>query len=254
MAKIKTSQIKLNPSDLGQILLEDFCPQCFWFTKKFPVEDKHPFSSPMPGIVGIADSYIKNVVKWHIQNFRILPSWILNQLNTIYPNFDFQNSKQIKTGRWEVLLFSNSCVLRGQADEVLEFPDGSWFIIDYKLASLTENQKKLLPLYEAQLNAYAYLAQKKFRKPIAGLALLYFVPEHKDLQDEIILHRTKDQFLFGFKPTIVPVKLRGPEWVEDLCKNLFEILSSDKPPKGKPNCQGCNLLFEWLNKISNYLV
>ena len=45
-----------------------------------------------------------------------------------------------------------------------------------------------------------------------------------------------------------------PEWVENLCRNLFEILSSDTPPEEIENCQGCNLLLEWLNKISNYLL
>jgi len=250
----KVSQISLTPRDLGPILFEDFCPRCFWFTKKFPLEDKHPFSSPMPGIVSIADYYIKRVVTWHIQKFTFLPSWILNQLNTFYLHLDFQSAKQIKPGNWKVSLFDNNCILTGRADEVLEFSDGSWFIMDYKTASLTEYQKKLLPLYEAQLNAYAYLAQKKFKKSITGLALVYFDPEYKNLKDEIILQRTKDHFFFGFKPTIIPVKLMDPEWVEDLCRNLFEILSSDKPPKGKANCPGCNLLYEWLNKISNYLL
>jgi hypothetical protein len=44
------------------------------------------------------------------------------------------------------------------------------------------------------------------------------------------------------------------EWVEDLCQTMFEILSLDTPPEGKSNCEGCNLLQDWLNKISNYLL
>jgi len=254
MGKSKTAQIRLSPSEVGKILLDDFCPRCFWFTKKFPLGDKNPFSSPMPGIVSIADYYVKSVVKWHFQKFTTLPPWILNQLKTFYPHFDFQSAKQVKPGRWKINLFDNSCVLTGQADEVLELPDGFWFIIDYKTASITETQKKLKPLYEAQLNAYAYLARKNFEKPIAGLALIYLDPEYKNLEDEVISYRTRDQFLFGFKPTLIPVKLMDPEWIEDLCRSLFEILSSDTPPEGIANCQGCNLLLEWLNKISNYLL
>ena len=253
MDKNKTAQIRLSPSELGKILLDDFCPRCFWFTKKFPLQDKNPFSSPMPGIVSIADCYIKNIVKWHFKNYSLLPSWILNQLNRFFPHLDFQNAKQVKPGKWKINLFDNSCILMGQADEVLELPDGSWFIIDYKTASITESQKKLRPLYEAQLNAYAYLAQKNFERPIAGLALLYFDPEYKNLEDDVILYRTKDQFLFGFKPVLIPIKLMKPEWIENLCRNLFEILSSETPPEGIENCQGCKLLLEWLNKINNYL-
>ena len=191
MDKSKTTQIRLSPSEVGKILL--------------------------PGIVSIADYYIKNVVKCHFKNYAILPSWILNQLNNFYPHLDFQSAKQVKPRRWKINLFDNSCILTRQADEVLELPDGSWFII-------------------------------------AGLALLYFDPEYKNFEDDVILYRTKDQFLFAFKPILISIKLMKPEWVEDLCRNLFEILSSDTPPEEIGKCQGCNLLLEWLNKISNYLL
>jgi len=250
----KEYRISLSAGEIGKPFLKDFCPRCFWFTKKFPLENNHPFSSPMAGILSIADSYIKSVVKWHMENLNMLPSWILTQLKTTYPDLDFESIRQVKPKRWEVPLFHNSLVLKGQADEILEFPDGSWFIIDYKLASFSENQKNLLPLYEAQLNAYAYLANKTLNKQIAGLALVYLNPEYKDLEDEIIFHRTKDEFFFGFKPKVVPVKLMDTEWIEDLCRNIFEILSLDKPPEGKANCQGCNILVNWLNKISNCLL
>jgi len=64
--------------ELGQILLKNFCPRCFWFTKKFPLTDKHPFSSRMAGILSITDKYVKDVVRWHVQKNNLLPAWILN--------------------------------------------------------------------------------------------------------------------------------------------------------------------------------
>lgn len=251
-SKPQTNKISLSPSEIGKPLLEDFCPRCFWFTKKFPIKDKHPFSSPMAGLLSIADKYVKDVVKWHVQVLNQLPTWILNQLKNFYPHLDFENIRLIRPTSWRVSLFDGACLLSGQADEIIEFSDGSWFIIDYKTAALTESQAKLRPHYSAQLNAYAYLANKKLGKPVIGLALVYLDPEYKNLNDEVLLYRTKEQFLFGFNPTVVPVKLMDNEWVEELCQTLFEILSLDSPPEGRSNCEGCNLLQDWLNKISSY--
>jgi len=251
-SKPQTTKITLSPSEIGKPLLEDFCPRCFWFTKKFPIKDKHPFSSPMAGILSIADKYVKDVVKWHLQKLNQLPTWILNQLQTFYPHLDFKNIRLIRPTSWRVSLFDGACLLSGQADEIIEFSDGSLFIIDYKTAALTDYQTKLRPLYEAQLNAYAYLANKKLGKPVLGLALVYLDPEYKDLNDEVMLHRTKEQFLFGFNPTVVPVKLMDNEWVEGLCQTLFEILSLATPPEGKLNCEGCNTLKDWLRSVYQY--
>jgi len=76
-------------------------------------------------------------------------------LKRFYPHLDFENIRLIHPTSWQVTLFNGLCALKGTADEVIEFPDGSWFIIDYKTSALTENQEKLRPLYSAQLNAYA---------------------------------------------------------------------------------------------------
>jgi len=250
----KGTNISLSASEIGKPLLEDFCPRCFWFTKNFPIENNNPYFSPMPGIISIADYYIKTVVKWHMEKLNRLPSWISTELKDEYPELDFESAKQVKPARWEISLFNNSVVLKGQADEILEFPDGSWFIIDYKLAVFTENQEKLLPMYEAQLNAYAYLANKTTNKQIAGLALVYLNPQYKNLEDEIIKKRAMDEFTFGFNPKVVPVEFKGSNWVESLCQNIFNILSSNNPPKGNPNCKGCTTLSDWANKVSAYLL
>jgi len=251
-SKLQTNKITLSPSEVGKPLLEDFCPRCFWFTKKFPIKDKHPFSSPMAGILSITDKYVKDVVKWHLQKLNQLPTWILNQLQNFYSHLDFENIRLIRPTSWRVSLFDGACLLSGQADKIIEFSDGSLFIIDYKTAALTDYQTKLRPLYEAQLNAYAYLANKKLGKPVLGLALVYLDPEYKNLNDEVMLHRTKEQFLFGFNPTVVPVKLMDNEWIENLCQTLFEILSLDSPPEGRSNCEGCNTLKDWLRNVYQY--
>jgi len=109
-SKPSANIITVSPREIGKPLLEDFCPRCFWFTKKFPLKDKHPFSSPMAGILNITDKYVKDVVEWHVQKLYQLPTWILNQLKRYYPHLDFDNIRLIKPTTWQVFLF-NSRVL-----------------------------------------------------------------------------------------------------------------------------------------------
>ena len=249
------AEVRINARDLGQVLLDNFCERCFWFTRKFPLGQNHPFASPMPGIVSQVDAYAKRVVSTHWQSNGVLPSWLTNALSGSFAGLNFRSVRPINPTRWRLSLFGNRCELVGEADAVWEFPDGSWFIADYKTASWTQTQQNLLPLYEAQLNAYAYLAQQKFHKTIVGLALIYFEPEHnvQAVNDLDLLQRTKGQMMLGFRCTVVPVNLHPTNWVEELCERVFSILSSETPPTGKVGCQGCQVLLEWLRSISTNL-
>jgi hypothetical protein len=209
----------------------------------------------MPGIVGQADTYIKWVVNTHRQQTGSLPSWLIDALKNSFPDLDFRSVRFVNTAKWQFSLFDARCVLAGKADAIWEFPDGRWFIADYKMASITQTQERLLPLYQAQLNAYAYLAQQLQRKTVVGLALIYFEPEHnvQAVNDLDLLQRTKGQMILGFRCTVVPVDLHPTNWVEELCRRVFSILSLTTPPTGKEGCQGCQVLLDWFRSISTNL-
>jgi hypothetical protein len=209
----------------------------------------------MPGIVSQADTYIKRVVNTHLQRTGSLPSWLIDALKNSFPDLDFRSVSFVNIVRWQFSLLEARCVLAGEVDAIWEFPDGRWFITDYKMASWTQTQQNLLPLYEAQLNAYAYLAQQLQRKAVVGLALIYFEPEHnvQAVNDLDLLQRTKGQMMLGFRCTVVPVNLHPTNWVEELCRRVFFILSSATPPTGKEGCQGCQVLLDWLRNISTNL-
>jgi hypothetical protein len=209
----------------------------------------------MPGIVSQADTYIKRVVNTHLKRTGSLPSWLIDALKNSFPGLDFRSVRFVNTVGWQFSLFEARCVLAGEADAIWEFPDGRWFIADYKMASITQTQKRLLPLYQAQLNAYAYLAQQLQRKTVVGLALIYFEPEHnvQAVNDLDLLQRTKGQMILGFRCTVVPVDLHPTNWVEELCRRVFSILSLTTPPTGKEGCQGCQVLLEWFRSISTNL-
>jgi len=210
----------------------------------------------MPGIVSQADTYIKRVVNTHLQRNGSLPPWLISALNGSFSGLKFQSVRYVNPAKWQIRLFDAPCVLAGEADAIWEFPDGCWFIADYKMASLTQTQERLLPLYQAQLNAYAYLAQRLQEKTVVGLALIYFEPEHnaQTIADPALLLRTKGQLMLGFKCTVVPVNLQSSDWLENLCLQVFSILSSATPPTGKQGCQGCQVLEGWLKSISMHLV
>lgn len=247
--------MQINARDLGQILLNDFCARCFWLTKKFPLPQKHPFRSPMPGIVSQSDSYIKRTVNTHLQQRGSLPRWLIAPLSSEFGGLNFNGVSLIKPKKWEHELTNVKVTLVGEPDAIWEFDDGRWFIADYKMASLSETQEKFLPLYEAQLNAYAYLARTKENRIVAGLALVYLESEHKthDIADNLLLKRTQDQFMWGFKCSVVPVDIWASGGVEKICRDVFEILSSAEPPPGKGNCEGCQAFKKWFDGIRECL-
>jgi hypothetical protein len=247
---VEMDEISITARELGQVLLDDFCKRCFWFTKNFPLDKDHPFRAPIPGISSQIDSYTKQVVITYLKRNGGLPSWVINKLNCSFQELDFYSIRDIYPKTWKVSPFDR-CTLTGRADAIWEFKDGSLFIADYKTASLTKTQDRLFPLYQAQLNAYAYLAHKSQGKTISGLALLYFEPEYKGISYEQLLQRTEEKLMLGFRCTVVPVSIEASNWVENLCQEIFHILSSKEPPESTRPC--CQALFDWLIKIGKHL-
>jgi hypothetical protein len=94
----------------------------------------------MPGIVSQADAYIKRVVNTHLHQTGSLPSWLIDALKNSFPDLDFHSVRFANIVRWQFSLFEARCVLAGEADAIWEFPDGRWFIADYKMASVTQTQ------------------------------------------------------------------------------------------------------------------
>ena len=101
----------------------------------------------MPGIVSQVNAYAKRVVNTHWQSNGFLPSWLTSALSGSFAGLNFHSIRPINPTRWRLSLFGNRCELVGEADAIWEFLDRSWFIGDYKMASLTQTQERLLPLY-----------------------------------------------------------------------------------------------------------
>lgn len=127
-------------------------------------------------------------------------------------------------------------------DEILLIPNGTLAIVDYKTARLKE-EDTLRPLYEIQLNVYARIAERlqtdkrdyPFPRRVEMLGSTYYDPiTELDCVDKI----RAEGFLMEFRACWSPVERRD-DWLNELIDWAWTILSGDKPPSARPNCEVC---------------
>lgn len=224
--------MRISAKDLGWLAVDDFCPRCFWI-------ERHakglPYQMGFPGIFSSIDSYTKNVVERHFQKTGKLPSW-LREVGEV--------EKIVSVKSSEFKLVKGETVLTGIPDLIFKRPDGSFGIVDYKTARYTGNQDALMPVYQIQLNGYAWIAEAIGERPVKDLYLVYFEPPSKEVYEQIIDGYTNDDgFEMPFKPTIHKIKKDTKE-VERLLKKAEQAYSSEKAPKGLDGCEDCARLKE----------
>jgi hypothetical protein len=227
------AQIRISGKDLGVLALPDFCPRCFWL--KMHCQNKLPFQI-FPGIFSSIDSYTKKVTGSYYARYNQLPPW-LGQMA--------KSGKPVKVphhSKFRVVDEERDILLTGAPDEIIQRDDGSHLIIDYKTSRFTKNQDSLLPLYQVQLNAYAYIGQRQGFEPVSGLALIYMEPQ-TDMTEDLLDSVLKDDgFLMGFSGHVLELKLEAEEIIPPLLKKVRDIYDLDTAPSGKQDCRDCNLL------------
>lgn len=218
----------ISAKDLGQLALPGYCPRCFWLAMK---ADKLPFQI-FPGIFSAIDSYAKNIVHGWFDRHGKPPSWLepLGPIRTykLPPHFT----------KFAVLDEMNEIVLRGTPDGIFLMQDDSYAIIDYKTARFTAHQDVLFPMYEAQLNAYAYIGERLDLKPVSRLALVYTEPVTGSSAISNDANLTPEGFRMDFSARILEVDI-NPDLVTRLLKTSAEILHLASPPAGADGCKDC---------------
>ena len=132
-------------------------------------------------------------------------------------------------------------MLTGDPDLVCQMTDGSLVILDYKTAKFTAGQDELLPIYETQLNAYAWLAEKLGMGKISTLGLIYFEPL-TDIATECIDDFADDAgFLMKFSAKVLPLDLRLDR-IPPLLHQVRTVFDLPTPPIGLAGCRDCKLL------------
>jgi len=237
---MEMGQIKVSAKDLGSLAMPDFCPRCFWI--RMHCANKLPFQI-FPGIFSSIDSYTKKVTSAHFARYNQLPSW-LGKLGDL--------GRPVKVphhSKFYVVDQDAEVMLSGMPDEIFQREDGSYFIIDYKTAKFTPAQDSLLPIYEVQLNAYAYIGKRQGFHPVSGIALVYMEPQTDLDTRELDSLLFKDGFLLGFAGHLVELKLEAEKKIPPLLKEVRRIYDHQKPPPGKEGCEDCRLLDELIATV-----
>jgi PD-(D/E)XK nuclease superfamily len=218
----------ISAKTLGQLALPGYCPRCFWLSMN---ADRLPFQI-FPGIFSAIDSYGKNVVHGWFDRHGKPPAWLapLGEIRTYKdpPHYS----------KFGVLDQKNEIILRGTPDGILIMQDGSYTIIDYKTAKFTAYQDDLFPMYEAQLNAYAYIGERLDVKPVSKLALVYTEPVTGNAAAADDSNVTPEGFRMGFRARILEVEIQ-PDLVTRLLKTAADLLHLTSPPPGVDACKDC---------------
>ena len=223
--------MRISAKDLGWLAVDDFCPRCFWI-------ERHakglPYQMGFPGIFSSIDAYTKNIVERYFQKNGKLPSW-LEEIG------DVKRIVSVKPSDFKVLKGDN-LTLTGIPDLIFQRFDNSYGIVDYKTAKYTANQDTFMPVYQIQLNGYAYIAEGIGYKPVKDLFLVYFEPPYKETYEAITDgHTNGDGFEMPFKPKVHYIKKDIGE-VERLLDKANKLYGFDKPPKGTDGCKDCERL------------
>lgn len=229
MANITTISAK----DLGSLALKKFCPRCFWIKRR--CDNKLPFQI-FPGIFSSIDGYTKKITNVHYEKNLYVPKWLLD-----LGDFD-KPMKVPHYSKFFVMDEKTNIQLRGAPDEIIQKKDGSYFIIDYKTAKYTEAQDELLPMYEVQLNAYAYIGNRCNFNPVTGIGLVYYEPQTDLTVDDLDGKLLESGFYMNFSSKLHKVILDPDKIIPPLLKQVREIIDCDTMPSALESCKDCALL------------
>jgi len=231
----KPKPIRISAKDLGALAMPEACPRCFWIKQKCkPL----PFQM-FPGIFMSIDAYVKKVIHASFDFYKKPPIFI--------PEFKdaFIYHKVPHWSKFVRVHEPTGITLSGVPDDLLEQVNGSLIIPDYKTAKYTETQDKLYPMYEAQLNGYAWIQESLSDKPVAMLCLVYCEPVTDPpppgsglVTPWPINKLLKDGFDMAFRAKTVTIK-QNTRMVDALLLIAKSILSKPEPPEGIQGCEEC---------------
>ncbi len=229
--------MQISAKDLGWLKTDTFCQRCFWITRH---DRRLPYQTPFAGIFSSIDAYTKGVVEGYFERHRSFPGWLGGVGSP---------KRMIKTTLSKFRANVGDSVLTGMPDALFQNADGSYGIIDYKTARYTGTQDALMPVYEVQLNGYAFIAERLGMAPVEGLHLVYFEPPPREGSEGVAeRHTTMEGFEMPFRPTVHKVRKNLGE-VGRLLEKAERIYSMEDPPTGREGCEECARLDELLRIV-----
>ena len=150
--------MQISAKNLGELRSPNFCQRCFWVKTH---QKQLPYRM-FPGIFSSIDSYTKSIVEGYVSREGRLPEW-LKDIGAVSKAFrsakDAMKSKKVSASMKFNTAYKD-ILLTGIPDAIYQRPNGKIVIVDYKTARYTAGQDELLPIYEIQLNGYAYIPFK----------------------------------------------------------------------------------------------
>lgn len=228
-----SNQIRIPAKILGEIALSDFCPRCFWI--KLHVS-KLPYQI-FPGIFSSIDTYTKRVVHGWFDNLGSAPPW----LQSLGDLMAYKNAPHFS--KFNVIDSETNILLAGSPDDIFLLRDNSHIIADYKTAKYTGTQDVLFPMYEAQLNAYAFIGMQRGLEPISGLALVYMEPITDNDAAKNNVGLRENGFVMDFSANVHMVNL-NIGIIPPLLREARRIYDMNATPFGLADCRNCPLVDE----------
>jgi hypothetical protein len=108
-----------------------------------------------------------------------------------------------------------------------------------KQAKHTDTQDKLFPIYNIQLNSYAFMGERlKTHQSVRSLTLVYYEPVSDDDAASERKNWMADGFKMRFKADLVPVTLNLDK-IPPLLQQVRKIADIKQAPSGARNCKDC---------------
>lgn len=219
------------PVVLSRWQLELFvsCPRCFWLLKRHGIK-------PPEGYPLALNTALDRLLKAEFDAYRSRgePHPILSEHGV--PALLFRDADRLQ--RWR----SNTAGLRwtdpqsghtlyGAIDDLLEYPDGSVAVLDYKASGATE--ATVYPSYQLQLDVYTFLLQQLGFTTAPQAFLAFFIAVKTDGFDGRL----------PFRRVLMPVTPQ-PERVPALFQQALALIRSSRVPARGAACSPC----QWLDK------
>jgi len=200
----------------------------------------------MPGIFSAIDSYGKQLIHAHLDQHRRLPDWLAGLAELAKPGDVTTYVPRLHHSWFRYEDQETEITLTGVPDDVLLLSNGSYLVADYKTARLTETQHDLLPMFAAQINCYAYIAERLVGRtplaPVAALALVYLEPQTTLPAGALLEASSASGLALRFTAAIRPVANQAEEVVPRLLGRAREIADHTRPPPHREQCPDLPLL------------
>jgi PD-(D/E)XK nuclease superfamily protein len=196
----------------------------------------------MPGIFSSIDAYTKRVIHAFYDYHKVLPTWFPD----IGKVSGYVDSHALHWSRFLREDEKTRITLRGTPDDVFKLGDNSFHIVDYKTAKATETQDELFPIYDIQLNGYAYISEGTSITPTSGISLIYMEPETDVARESLPDLVSRQSYSLRFKAVHKQVSLAPQQKLRPLLDKIREISEMSTPPDGKKDCRNCGSLLRLL--------